>query len=216
MILGIFCAGNLGREVYDIASRINTISHRWNKIVFLDNYVTVKKYYDTSVYRLEQLEGKKEHIEIVIANGEPSIRKAIYDQLKEEGFRLGTLVDPTAIVSPTASLGEGVIVTPFSTISSNVQIGDNVLIQSYIRVGHDIIVGRHSVLSSNSCIGGKTAIGEASFVGMGAVIQEERILGEHVVLGMGAVLFSDLPDHVIAVGNPARIVKKNDTDKVFK
>ncbi|SLM63741.1 hypothetical protein DAQ1742_02892 [Dickeya aquatica] len=35
------------------------------------------------------------------------------------------------------------------------------------------------------------------------------------IVGMGAAVFNDIPDEVIALGNPARILRKNDSKKVF-
>ena len=32
----------------------------------------------------------------------------------------------------------------------------------------------------------------------------------------GAIVFRDLPDEVIAVGNPARVMKKNEERRVFR
>lgn len=213
--LGIFCAGNLGKEIYDIAERINEQEICWSDIFFVDNFLKSDEFYGRKVFRLQDLMEKKDEIEFVIANGEPSIRKEIYDQLKQNDCAQINLIDPTAIISNTAILGEGIIVTPYTTISSNVCIKDNVLIQSYIRIGHDIQIGAHSVISANTAIGGKTTIGEAAFVGMGAVVKEELCIGNEAVLGMGAVLYRNLEPGRTAIGNPARITKGAEDNRVF-
>lgn len=214
--LGIFCAGNLGREIYDMAFRINQETSRWEEIVFVDNYPKTEQYYETRVYRLTDWTDRKSEIEFVIANGEPGTRRAIYDQLKEGGHCITSLIDPTAILSPTARIGEGSIVAPFSAISSDAVLGVNVLIQSYIRVGHDIQIGSHSVISSNCAIGGGARIGEEVFLGMGAAVKEELQIGHGAVLAMGGVLFKDLAAGMTAVGNPARITKGNGEGRVFR
>lgn len=214
--LGIFCAGNLGREIYDMAFRINQETRRWREIVFVDNYPKTEQYYQTRVYRLTDWADRKSEIEFVIANGEPGTRRAIYDQLKEGRYCLTSLIDPTAILSPTAVIGEGCIIAPFSAVSSDVVLGENVLIQSYIRVGHDIRIGSHSVVSSNCAIGGGAKIGEEVFLGMGAAVREELKIGDGAVLAMGGVLFKDLAAGMTAVGNPARITKGNEEGRVFR
>jgi len=213
--LGIFCAGDLGKEICDIAERINQREQRWFEIVFIDNYSKDQLFYNKQVYRLAELSMKKDSIEFIIANGEPSVRNEIYQQLKKEDCNLTTLIDPTAIVSKTAKLGEGVIITPYTTISSNVNIEDNVLIQSYICVGHDIMVGANSVISANVSIGGRTRIGENVFIGMGAVIKEKLIIEDNAILGMGSVLYNNLSADMVALGNPARVTKGNEDKKVF-
>jgi sugar O-acyltransferase (sialic acid O-acetyltransferase NeuD family) len=214
--LGVFCAGNLGREVYDMVARINTKEVRWSEIFFIDNHPRSEKYYGKQVYSLEEFERNGEDIEFIIANGEPSVREEIYMQLKRSEYKLATIIDPTAIVSETATLGEGVIITAFSTISSNVCIAENVLIQSYICVGHDIKVGANSVISANAAIGGGTCIGRNAFIGMGAAVRENLRIEDGSVVGMGAVVFNDVAAGTTMIGNPARVTRGNDDKKVFR
>lgn len=52
-------------------------------------------------------------------------------------------------------------------------------------------------------------IGEGSWIGVGAVILGANI-GKHCVIGSNAVVTHDVPDYSIAVGIPARIIKKYD------
>jgi len=41
-------------------------------------------------------------------------------------------------------------------------------------------------------------------------------IGNDVIISAGASVFKDVPDEAVAVGNPARIMKKNDQKRVFK
>jgi acetyltransferase-like isoleucine patch superfamily enzyme len=43
---------------------------------------------------------------------------------------------------------------------------------------------------------------------MGAVVIDHITIGSHSVIGAGAVVTKDVPDHVLVVGVPARIVKE--------
>jgi maltose O-acetyltransferase len=45
-------------------------------------------------------------------------------------------------------------------------------------------------------------------IGAGAVVLPRITIGENTVVGAGAVVTRDLSPGVVAVGNPARIVKK--------
>lgn len=215
MTLGIYCAGSLGKELYDIAQRINKINERWDKIVFVDEVREETAYYGAEVRRLDDYKSKETTIEYIIANGTPVDRDKIRKKLDESGMRLTNLIDPTVIISPSAEIGNGVIIAPFSTISSDVVLCDNVLIQAYVRVGHDIHVDENSVLSSNVGIGGKTKVGKNTYIAMGAVIRDELHIGNNVIVGMGAVVHTDIDDGVTVVGLPARVSKKNETGKVF-
>ena len=76
-------------------------------------------------------------------------------------------------------------------------------------VGHDIEIGPNSVISSTVNLGGNVKIGSCSYVGMGAHVKEGIKIGSNSILAMGAILIKDVPDGMIAVGNPARPILKN-------
>ena len=65
-------------------------------------------------------------------------------------------------------------------------------------------------------IGGKCRIGKRSYIGMGTLIKEGVTIGDDVIVGMGSVVYSDIPDNMIALGNPARPMRPNTDKKVFK
>jgi acetyltransferase-like isoleucine patch superfamily enzyme len=58
---------------------------------------------------------------------------------------------------------------------------------------------------------GDVEIGEGSWIGHNACILGARI-GRHCVVGANAVVTRDLPDHSVAVGAPAIIIRRYDTD----
>ena len=43
----------------------------------------------------------------------------------------------------------------------------------------------------------------------GAIIMPGVTIGNHVVIGAGSVVTKDIPDHVIAYGNPCRVIREN-------
>jgi sugar O-acyltransferase (sialic acid O-acetyltransferase NeuD family) len=216
LVLGIYCAGSLGKELYDLASRINDSQIRWTNIVFIDDVCAEKEFYGTEVHRLDEYNSERKNIEFIIANGTPVHRKMIYDKIVSRGFAMTNLIDPTVIISPTAKVGKGVIMKPYAQVTSEALIEDNVMIHYYVAVGHDCIIRKHSCLSTNVCIGGKAVVGKETYVGMGAIIKEDITIGDNVIISMGAVAHTDIKSDVIAVGNPARVVKFNENGRVFK
>ncbi len=220
MKLFIYCAGGFGREIYDSAKRINESNYKWDEICFIDDNVSLgDKFYDAMLFTFDKVLEKYDlnSFEVSIANGEPVVRKSIYDKLKSRNIKLATLVDNTSIVSKTAKIGEGVIVTPYCSISSSAVVGNNIAINTKAIVGHDVRLGEHCVISSLVNLGGACSVGENSYIGMGVQIKEGGIIiGKDVIVGMGSVVYNDIPDEVIALGNPARPMRKNIDKKVFK
>ena len=54
--------------------------------------------------------------------------------------------------------------------------------------------------SSDSCWG--------TWIGAGAIIVPGVKIGKNVVIGAGSVVTKDIPDGVVAVGNPCRVLRE--------
>ena len=218
MKLCLYGASGFGKEVYDIAFRINEKYAKWDEIFFIDDSLDIEKVYgNNKLLTLDGLKGEydKDNFELVIAIGEPSVRKKLYKRVKDLGIRMATLVDPSSLLSDTATLNEGVIIAPFSNITASTVIKKNVLVNAHTTVGHDILVGDHTVISTNVTIGGNSVIGSESFIGLGAQTKENLTIGSQVIIGMGAIVFKDIESEMIAMGNPARPIRRNENKKVF-
>lgn len=218
MLLAIYGAHGLAREVYIIARKINQLYHRWNEYCFIDDINEITEVNGVKVYKFNELLNKKEKkdIEVVIAVGEPSVRDFMYHKVKDEGISLATLVHPGVYIDETTTIGEGVVIAEGVTITANVEIGNNTYIQAHAVIGHDIRIGQHTVIGSNCQIGGGDQIGDRVFMGFLSGITDHISIGSDSIISAGAIVFRELPEGVIAVGNPARIMKKNEAKKVFK
>lgn len=82
-------------------------------------------------------------------------------------------VHPSAVVDPTAELGEGVAVGPLVVIGPGCKIGAKTVIQP------------------GTVIGAKVEIGENCLIGAGCLIADVIKIGNRVILQQGAVLGSD-------------------------
>jgi acetyltransferase-like isoleucine patch superfamily enzyme len=51
-------------------------------------------------------------------------------------------------------------------------------------------------------------IGDGSWIGAGSVILPGANIGKHVAIGANSVVNGDIPDYSVAVGAPARVVKR--------
>lgn len=55
----------------------------------------------------------------------------------------------------------------------------------------------------------QVSIGNNVWIGGGAIIMPGVTIGNNVVIGAGSVVTKDIPDDVIAYGNPCRVVREN-------
>ncbi|MFW6678625.1 sugar O-acetyltransferase [Lacrimispora sp. AGF001] len=88
------------------------------------------------------------------------------------------------------------------TIGKNVQIAPNVSIYT---AGHPI---HPDTRNTGYEYGIPITIGDNVWIGGNVVILPGVKIGDNVVIGAGSVVTKDIPDHVIAMGNPCKIVRE--------
>jgi len=88
-------------------------------------------------------------------------------------------------------------------------IGDHVKIDSLCYIGHDSIISDRVCIAGGSTLAGWVEIGEDSFIGLGTTVKPKVKIGKRTMIGMGSVVTKDIPDGVIAYGNPCRVVREN-------
>lgn len=97
---------------------------------------------------------------------------------------------------------------------AKVKIGGNCFIAPNVSIytaGHPIhTVSRNSMYE----YGKEVTIGDNCWIGGNSVICPGVHIGNNVVIGAGSIVTKDIPDMVVAAGNPCRIIKKiSDDDK---
>jgi len=145
--------------------------------------------------------------ELIISVGLNHIRKKIVEKLPEN-IRYGKAIHPSAIISEYAFLGEGTVVMQGAVIQSGVSIGNHCIINTAASVDHDCIIDDYVHISPNATLCGAVSMGEGSQIGAGAVVIPGIKIGKWSLVAAGAVVVKDVPDHVLVLGNPARVVKR--------
>jgi len=85
-----------------------------------------------------------------------------------------------------------------------------------VSIGHDNRIENDTVISTYVCTGGGCIIGDETYIGLQVSIRESIIIGSQTIIGMGSVVSRDIPNQVIAMGNPARAMKENLSHKEKK
>ena len=83
-------------------------------------------------------------------------------------------------------------------------------------IGHDAIIGNHTVVSSYVDVAADCNIGSSTFLAINVCMRQGISIGNDTIVGMASVLHRDIPNNVIALGNPARPMKNNDDHRVFR
>lgn len=151
-----------------------------------------------------------------IGVGEPSVRQTLKMKALEKGLRLSSVVSKRAFVSDSAVIEDGAVVAPFASIQSFARVGSNVSVNTQAIIGHHVQLHDDAVISSQVNLGGGSIVGKSSYIGMGALVLEKVKIGDWAIVGMGSVVYKDIPDRMVALGSPARVVRKNEKKTVFK
>ena len=136
-------------------------------------------------------------------------RKGYVEQATALGFRLATLVHPTARVSSRATLAEGCFISALATIATRTTLGKSVFVNRSAAIGHHTTIGDYCTIQPRANIAGAITIGEQTYIGMGANIIDRLTIGKGCLIAAGATVVNNLPDRVLAMGVPAKVVKEN-------
>lgn len=128
------------------------------------------------------------------------------------------------------------IIPPFTCdYGCNVKVGDNTVINhsGVFLDTNEINIGKHALIGPKSGLYGaihpfdvearnegiekaKTInIGDSAWLGGKVTVVPGVSIGKHSVIGAGSVVTKDIPDDVVAVGNPCRVIRKiTEDDKI--
>jgi UDP-N-acetylglucosamine acyltransferase len=98
---------------------------------------------------------------------------------------MSSKIHPTAIIDPSAKLGEGVAVGPYAIVGAESVLGDGCEIASHAVIGPYTLLGRGNRIFPHACVGGEPQDlkfkGEKSFLELG----DENLVREFVTLNRG-------------------------------
>lgn len=186
-----------GSVVRDIA-----LANGFEKIIYIDDDES-----KLGVYRYDNKLNKD--IQIALGIGDNKTRKAIALKIIEDGFKLATLIHPSAIISPLAKFESGTVVMPLCVINANVSIGKGCILNSSCVVEHDCKIKDFVHISPNASLAGNVEIGELTHVGIGSNIIEGIKIGKNNIIGASSAVINDIEDNLMYAGVPAKEKRKN-------
>jgi sugar O-acyltransferase (sialic acid O-acetyltransferase NeuD family) len=141
---------------------------------------------------------------LLLGIGIPGVRRRLAETLTVRGGRFLTLVHPTAIVAPSAVIGEGTILCPYAIVSAAATIGRGVLLNYHASVAHDASVGDYSALAPYATLGGFARVGADVFLGLHASIGPGRRVGDRSKVSANSAALADVPADTLVYGVPGR------------
>lgn len=208
MNLIIIGAGGLAREVYDLALMCYDNDPDFKVKGFLsiepsnvEELGYPKVLSSSSDYKVE------EDDVFFCAIGNVLSRKKAVENILQNGGKFINLIHPTAIISPSVKLGNGIAIKPYCVIASDVSIGDFSYLQSSVIMGHDVKIGAYCQINSFAFFAGYVSVGDCVTVNAGAKIIQNVKVEDEAVIGMGSVVLTKVKKGTTVFGMPARRLK---------
>ncbi len=136
----------------------------------------------------------------------------------------GTMIGPWVTLSAGMAPGQHMLTDPVVAIGDRVVVGRGSHIVGHLRVeiGDDVQTGpyvyvtdqNHGYADPDVPIGTQVphdapvSIGSGSWLGAGVIVLPGSQIGRNVAIGAGSVVRGTIPDHSLAVGVPARVVRR--------
>lgn len=183
-------------DVYEEIGIIDDNTCDYNGVLTIGN--------DDDIGRLHD-EGWTDAFVTVGSIGDTTIRRRLYDMLREEGFNIPVIIDPTAVIAEDVVIEDGVFVGKGAIINSACKIGKCAIINTRAVIEHDCLVGAFAHISTGSILCGQTRVGDNTHIGAGSVVRQSVNIGNDSLIGVGSVVVKDISDHVNGFGNPFKV-----------
>jgi len=139
--------------------------------------------------------------------GDTSTRRRLHKLVKQLGFIIPTIIDPSAIVASNTTIEEGCYVGKRAVVNTGSSLGRCSIINTGAIIEHDCRIGAFSHISPGAVLCGQVTVGDDSHIGAGTTIRQQIMIGENVLVGCGSTVVKDISNGVKAYGNPCKVVE---------
>lgn len=136
----IIGAGGHGQVVKEVAEATKV----YDEMIFLDDNSNL------ALGNINSVVNYSKDNDVFCAIGNNEKREEILQMVKKLNYNIPTLIHPTAYVSPTAIIEEGVVVEPMAIINTNSLVKKGSIISVGAIVDHDVVIEAYSHINSGS------------------------------------------------------------------
>ena len=182
------------------------------KCLLLDNnpneeieFFVDDQYVDQTSQPLSTLNVKE--YEVVIAIGDPKVRKSILDKLPKNTKFFIVKHKSAQILDNNIFIGEGSIICPNTIITTNVKIGKHAHLNLATTIGHDTTIGDFFTTAPGAKISGNCKIGDCVYIGTNSSIREKIEICDDVTIGLGSGVVKSINIPGVYGGIPTNKIK---------
>lgn len=200
----LYGAGGHGKVVRDIC-----LSNNKQVLMYFDDNSDLYEFEGIKVskYSSELLPSE----ELIISIGDNKIRKQVTTFIKHS---FGIAIHHSALLGSGVFIDFGTVVMQGAIIQAYARIGKHVIVNTGASVDHDCKIDDFVHISPRATLCGNVIVGEGTKVGAASVVIPGVKIGKWCTIGAGAVIIRDVPDYAVVVGNPGKVIKFNNQNKL--
>jgi acetyltransferase-like isoleucine patch superfamily enzyme len=148
-------------------------------------------------------------------------------------IRSHTVIYAGSVIGDGFQTGHGALIREFNEIGHRVSVGSHSVVEHHVRLGDGVrihsgaFIPEYSVLDEGAWVGPHAVFTNAPYplgrdakrtlrgphlmpgakVGANATLLPGVVIGVNSLVGAGAIVVRDVPDGVVVVGNPARVIR---------
>jgi len=145
----------------------------------------------------------------LITIGDNWSRSIVYNAIIQQmpSFEFINAIHPSVIIGKNVELGFGIVMMAGVIVNPLAKIGNFTFFATGCQIEHDCIIEDYASVSAGSVMGGYVTVGKFSAITLGVTILDRLKIGENSVIGSGSLVLKDIPDNVLAHGNPINKVR---------
>lgn len=120
--------------------------------------------------------------------GKGYLREQLYRFVKDIGFELPVIIDPSSIVSDSVIIGEGTFIGKGTIINAEASIGKMCIINTNSLVEHECKIGEFVHIAVGATICGRVEIKERAFIGANATVIQCKKIDTGAIVPAGATV----------------------------
>lgn len=199
LILGY---GGHARSIADVA-----LSLGFEHLIFIDNNAKANEDFMGFPVVRECNNLPKEEWLCIPALGDNHQRHSQIIQSLKDGWRLATLIAPSATIGIRTKISLGCFVGNHAHIGPMTKIGIGCIINTGAIVEHECILGDCVHISVNATVAGRVKISDFVFAGASSVVIDRIEVGSNITIGAGGVVTSSLTRSGTYVGVPVKRIE---------
>ena len=144
------------------------------------------------------------------AIGDNNKRKELTLFIEENQLKKTKIIHSSSIISDYSSIEHSTFIGNGTIVNAMCTIGKGVILNTGSIVEHECEVSDFVHIAPGTVLLGNVQVGAHSFVGANSVVKPGVKIGESCTIGAGSVILENVPDYTTVVGNPARIIRKDE------